>query len=236
MSTDQLDPIVRKRAKAYLRKMNYVVGHDPAPAISAARVLIYGFGLGAEAGAELLRSDFATRCVPPLSHQQVQEIISIACKEPPKKPAGWLLKQASAHQAGLSDLGNATYFVKHFGDDVRFCRDWDSWFIWDRKRWHKDRTGEVDRKVIQSIRKHQQAAANGKLSCQMRKRILFHLLRSEAEPRIRAIIALSEKLEPIPIVPEQFDVDPWKLNCLNGTLDLCTGNLQAHRREDRIQS
>ena len=34
--------------------------------------------------------------------------------------------------------------------------------------------------------------------------------------------------------PGQLDADPWLLNCPNGTLDLRTGQLREHRREDLI--
>ena len=36
----------------------------------------------------------------------------------------------------------------------------------------------------------------------------------------------------IPITPEQLDANPWILNCRNGTIDLKTGELSKHRRED----
>ena len=36
------------------------------------------------------------------------------------------------------------------------------------------------------------------------------------------------------ILPSQFDADPWLLNCANGTINLRTGELQPHRREDFI--
>jgi len=34
--------------------------------------------------------------------------------------------------------------------------------------------------------------------------------------------------------PDDLDADPWQLNVLNGTLDLRTGELRPHRREDLI--
>jgi putative DNA primase/helicase len=38
----------------------------------------------------------------------------------------------------------------------------------------------------------------------------------------------------LPVTPNQFDLDPWLLNVENGTLDLRTGELSPHRREDLI--
>jgi putative DNA primase/helicase len=43
---------------------------------------------------------------------------------------------------------------------------------------------------------------------------------------------LAESEAGIPILPEELDRDPWLLNVLNGTIDLRTGVIRAHRRED----
>jgi putative DNA primase/helicase len=45
----------------------------------------------------------------------------------------------------------------------------------------------------------------------------------------------SARSEPgIPILPDALDQDPWSFNALNGTVDLQTGELRPHRREDLI--
>src|SRR5262249_6685858 len=36
------------------------------------------------------------------------------------------------------------------------------------------------------------------------------------------------------VLPHELDRDPWLLNCANGTLELRTGRLREHRREDLI--
>jgi putative DNA primase/helicase len=59
-------------------------------------------------------------------------------------------------------------------------------------------------------------------------------LKSEAGPRINAMLDLARSEPGIPILPEQLDRDPWLFNCPNGTLDLRTGTLREHRREDLI--
>jgi putative DNA primase/helicase len=55
---------------------------------------------------------------------------------------------------------------------------------------------------------------------------------SEARTRIEAMISLAKSEPGIPRCPDEFDRDPWLLNCLNGTIDLRTGQLREHRRED----
>src|SRR5438105_220669 len=57
-------------------------------------------------------------------------------------------------------------------------------------------------------------------------------LKSEAAPRLNAMIELARSEDGIPMLPERLDNNPWLLNCCNGTLDLQTGTLREHRRED----
>jgi putative DNA primase/helicase len=46
------------------------------------------------------------------------------------------------------------------------------------------------------------------------------------------MIELAKTEAGISVTPDQLDSDPWLLNCLNGTIDLRTGELHDHRREN----
>ena len=59
-------------------------------------------------------------------------------------------------------------------------------------------------------------------------------LRSEAVERIKAMLSLAESEPDIPVEPKCLDADPMLLNCDNGTVDLHTGKLREHRRQDLI--
>lgn len=59
-----------------------------------------------------------------------------------------------------------------------------------------------------------------------------HAIRSEARDRLRAMIDLARS--EVPVRPEELDRDPWLLNVHNGTLDLRTGELLSHHRENYI--
>ena len=67
-----------------------------------------------------------------------------------------------------------------------------------------------------------------------RKELASYALVCESEARRRAMVSSSKALEGIPIQPEELDQEPWLLNVTNGTLDLNTGELREHRREDLI--
>jgi putative DNA primase/helicase len=66
------------------------------------------------------------------------------------------------------------------------------------------------------------------------KRRLDWALKSESAPRINAALDLARSGPGIPILPEEMDRDPWLLNCGNGTVELRTGTLREHRREDLL--
>ena len=57
-------------------------------------------------------------------------------------------------------------------------------------------------------------------------------LKSESRERIAAMLALAKS--ELAVTPDMFNRDPMLLNCPNGTLDLRTGTLREHRREDYI--
>ena len=48
------------------------------------------------------------------------------------------------------------------------------------------------------------------------------------------MIELAKSLEYITILPDQLDKDPWKLNVQNGAIDLKTGKIGIHQRDNLI--
>ena len=61
-----------------------------------------------------------------------------------------------------------------------------------------------------------------------RKAIAGHAMKSESGNRIKAMISLAKS--EVPITPEQLDQNPWLLTCINGTIDLKTGEKMKHQR------
>ncbi len=132
-----------------------------------------------------------------------------------------------------TDLGNAKRLVAKYGSDLRYCHLWKKWFIWDSQRWLKDDTGEAERCAKATILEIYRDVLNAD-DYENRGELSKHAFKSEAAARIKAMQTLAESEPGIPITPDQFDKDPWLLNCQNGTLNLRTGNLQPHCREDYI--
>lgn len=134
---------------------------------------------------------------------------------------------------GLTDTGNADRLVHDHGLDLRYCKEWGKWLVWDGSRWQEDRTGEVDRRAKATVLGIYGEASRASDRGQ-RASLADHAKRSESLHRLRATVELAKNGETVAATPEQFDTNPYLLNCRNGTIDLRTGELREHRREDLI--
>ena len=131
----------------------------------------------------------------------------------------------------LTDLGNARRLDHRHGRNLRYCWLWRKWLVWDGKRWVKDDTGEVYRlakETVSSIYQEAAAAPND----EARKELGKHATRSEAGARIKEMVDLARS--DVPVMPDELDASPDLLNTESGTIDLRTGELREHRREDLI--
>lgn len=122
----------------------------------------------------------------------------------------------------LTDLGNARRMVRRHGRELRHCSAWGSWLVWDGGRWRRDDTGEVHRFAKQTVVSIYTEAEH----CQdadERRQIGKHAARSEAQPKIRAMIDSASTETAIAVRPDDLDADPFLLSCANGTINLRTG-------------
>jgi putative DNA primase/helicase len=133
---------------------------------------------------------------------------------------------------GLTDLGNARRLVTRHGNDLRYCGE-AGWFSWNGHRWAEDTTGEVERRAKETALSVLEEVAREK-DDNRRQALLKHATRSQNAHSIRGMIELARTEPIIAVETSSFDVDPWLLNCPNGTLDLRAGKLREHRREDLL--
>lgn len=136
-------------------------------------------------------------------------------------------------KCNLTDLGNAERLVARYKEYIRYCHPWQKWLVWDGRHWELDVTAKVYRYGIDCIR-HIYAEAGAEDEKGQRKSIGDHAVKSESEARIRAMLSLAEKLEGIPIRPEELDRDRMLLNVVNGTIDLKACELRSYARDDLI--
>lgn len=131
-----------------------------------------------------------------------------------------------------SDRGNARRLVDAHGQDLRYCPSFGQWLAWDGKRWARDLTGEVYRRAKRTIEGI--LAELPRLPADERKHLFRFVLSSEGQGRIESMVRCAQTEAGMPVAAEDLDADPWSLNVANGTVDLRTGALRAHRRADHI--
>jgi putative DNA primase/helicase len=132
----------------------------------------------------------------------------------------------------LDDIGNAERLNAKFGEDIRYCFPYKGWLIWDEICWKHDAKGrifEMARQTARSIIDEAWAAEDSK-----RNDILKHVKKSCQSYALKAMIEQARSLPKIPVVPAEFDRNNWILAAHNGTIDLRTGQMRPHDRNDLI--
>ena len=131
-----------------------------------------------------------------------------------------------------TDFGFAERLVLMFGQDIRFCYPLGEWFLWNTEgRWKIDRNGGI-LQIVKSVTRAMFASAVKIENGSERDAALAFSRECEKSSRITGMLKLAAS--EVPVLPDQLDADNWLLNCQNGTIDLRTGKLQEHRREDLI--
>jgi putative DNA primase/helicase len=189
--------------------------------------------------AEILAALLVTneqRCESPLEDEEVEKIAaSVARYEPADNVVHISVNGHGRAQPpqgyNLTDLGNSERFVARYGEGVRYCHPWGKWLLYDGTRWRVDDAGRAHRLAKETVRLIYREASEEEDE-DRRKALAKHARASESERRIRAILELAKS--EVAVSPDELDADPWLLNVLNGTIDLRTGKLREHRKEDLI--
>jgi len=166
------------------------------------------------------------RCHPPLPEREVEAIAKSVSRYPP-------VYSNSQENEHLTDLGNARRLMKRHGYNLRYASHLKKWLAWDGTRWECDGTGIVERLAKETVISIYAEAATASDE-NSRKTIAKWAQQSESEKRIQATINLAVSEPGIIVKPDQLDTDDWLLNCTNGTLDLRTGHLRPHTRDDLL--
>lgn len=133
--------------------------------------------------------------------------------------------------AGRTDAANAARFVARYGDSARWCDPHGAWYVWQGTHWEQDRKRAVEAmaaKLATELWAEVKKATDPRLVVELVK----FAKSSNSAFGIRNMLTMARSL--VPVLPENFDVDSFSLNCPDGTLDLLSGKLRPHRREDFI--
>lgn len=131
----------------------------------------------------------------------------------------------------LTDTGNSERFIRDHATNLRFNLTSGCWHRWNGMYWEASAESHVHGMAVSTTRNmHKEAGRT--LNKDAQKAILAHAHKSES---LSALIAMKRgaSLTPsISIHTTDLDRQPMTLNLLNGTLDLTTGKLRDHDRND----
>lgn len=135
-----------------------------------------------------------------------------------------------------TDLGNAERLIRRHGADLHYVHAWEKWIVWADGYWRIDDCGRVHQLAKETARAIWQEAVEARDAGRSEEAadLVKHAMRSESRSAITAMLALAESDPSIAMRHQELDLDPWLLCVRNGTIDLRTGELRAHRREDGI--
>lgn len=132
----------------------------------------------------------------------------------------------------LSDLGMAKRFASQHADRVRYAPGY-GWLVSDGARFQRDADGSTDRLAAATAETLWQEVLLAADRAE-KKRIADHALKSESAAKIDAMLRLARTRPELVVRADALDADPWALNTTNGTIDLRTGELRPHCRDDLI--
>ena len=101
------------------------------------------------------------------------------------------------------------------------------WLHWDGRRWATDAKGRAVELSKHSARRWTLRYVNAGNADKARAALTL-----ESSAHVRAAVDLAKSDPRLVLSVSKLDLDPWSLNVLNGTINLRTGELRPHRRED----
>ena len=131
----------------------------------------------------------------------------------------------------FSDNDSSLRFAQEHVSVLRYCVGI-GWLSWDKRRWSVEGDGCAIELSRQSARRwlHRWGRYNG----DDRWKRIKAALAFESVGHIKATVELAKVDLRLVIPIERLDRDAWKLNVLNGTIDLRTGKLELHKRDDLL--
>ena len=153
-----------------------------------------------------------------------------------------------------TDLANAGRFVGDNRGRAKYVADWKRWVVFDGRRWVIDQTGAVVAGLAQGTLRRMAAEAarhvgeaarhlatapadevtSAREALDEASKALAWAKKSQDARRMDAMVTMARPRLLVPFGAEVFDRDPDVLNCVNGTVDLRTGEISPHSRLDHI--
>ena len=130
-----------------------------------------------------------------------------------------------------SDDANADLLLQLHGQDIRYCPPWNKWLLWNGTHWEIDDLLGVKQKAENvAVELYRLAANTG--DADERKKIAALAFALETVGGRSAMLTAAQHKRAIRY--SALDTGHFLLSCANGTVDLKTGQIRPHSRDDLI--
>jgi len=116
-------------------------------------------------------------------------------------------------------------FSRQYADELRYVSAWGHWMRWDGMRWAQDNTLHVF-DLARGI------CRSASAECGESEKAIAMKLASRAASAAVERLAAADRRHAATV--DQWDANPWLLNTPIGTVDLRTGEVHPHRREEYV--
>ncbi len=170
-------------------------------------------------------------CEPPLGEAEIREIVESAWNYRDQGKAE--SKSKRLLRLGLSSFGNGERLNRSVGDNLLWDTEQKRFMVYEGKSWvpdDGDRAQNLARKVIEGL----VAEAHGLEDPQDREAMTEFALKCQDPRQIKSALDSYRMDEAKFATHEDFDTRPDLLNCLNGVVNLKTGEMLAHDPSFRL--
>ena len=143
-----------------------------------------------------------------------------------------------------NDAGRARWLLDRWGDRILYCSSMRSWLYYDGTKWVKDTKKQVEKLAFDTIRSGLAESVleslsdkpiKGKRDAEKpspREEWVAYVRYCENQRPIKNMMEAAERS--VPVEQSDFDKEPLLLNCVNGVVDLKSGELIKHSPEQRF--
>jgi putative DNA primase/helicase len=185
-------------------------------------------GIGDAAVLAALREENRVKCSPPHNDGEVVTIAKNACafihQNPPVPP-----KPVQEPRGPYTQIVIADQFVGGFSENWRYNVDRKLWFFWNGKIWEADEREQIRNVVKDFLKDYLALVPNMPIDKGVVDLTRFIVGLNTAKG-IRDILQIAAP--GMTVRDQDLDIQPYYLNCQNGTLDLQTMEFRGHQRED----
>jgi len=139
-------------------------------------------------------------------------------------------------QFNFSEVGNAKRLLALHGKNLRYQALTKRWYLWGGTHWEVDDTLKIEL-LAKDVLARLQKAANGidtrvENGSKLKQRVMNFIMASESDAKIKSMINQCNNEEEIAVT--KMDEEIYKINTINGTVNLKEGTVESHNREDLI--